>query len=91
MGLTAKAKPLGLSTLDGNGKVPTSQIPTFLTHIESQGVAVANVAAMTSATITGGESPTEAEHNALRVDVVNTRTTLTALIASLRTSGVIDT
>lgn len=45
--------------------------------------------AMTQAAITGGESPTEAEFNALRTDVVNTRTTLNGLLAKLRTAGIV--
>jgi hypothetical protein len=45
--------------------------------------------AMTQAAITGGESPTEAEFNALRTDVVNTRTTLNGLLAKLRTAGTV--
>lgn len=57
----------------------------------TQAAAVADVAALTSAAITGGESPTEAEHNAVRADLVATRTTLNALLASLRTAGLIDT
>ena len=56
-----------------------------------QGVAVADVAAMTQAAITGGESPTEAEFNALRADVAAIRTTVNALLASLRTAEVIAT
>jgi hypothetical protein len=45
-------------------------------------------AALTSAALTGGESPTEAEHNALQADVAALRTTLAAAvvdIAALRT------
>ncbi len=57
----------------------------------AQGAAVADVAALTSAAITGGESPTEAEHNAVRADAVAIRTTVNALLASLRAAGVIDT
>lgn len=52
--------------------------------------AVSDVAALTSAAITGGESPTEAEHNALRTDVVAVRTTVNALLASLRAAGLLD-
>jgi hypothetical protein len=40
-------------------------------------------AALTSAAITGGESPTEAEHNALRADVVALRTTVAALVTDI--------
>lgn len=54
-----------------------------------QGDAVADVAALTQAAITGGESPTETEFNALRTDHAATRTTLNSLLASLREAGVI--
>lgn len=40
-------------------------------------------AAMTAATITGGESPTEAEHNALVADVVAVRAEVVKLVADL--------
>jgi len=51
--------------------------------------AVSNPTAMSQAAITGGESPTEAEFNALRTDLVNTRTTLQNLLTSLRAGGVL--
>lgn len=50
---------------------------------------VAAPAAMTQAAITGGESPTEAEFNALRTDVVNLRTTVANLLTSLKNAGVV--
>ncbi|ROO82584.1 hypothetical protein EDD29_0064 [Actinocorallia herbida] len=49
--------------------------------------AVANVPALTSAQITGGESPTEAEYNALQADLAATRTALNNALAALRTAG----
>jgi hypothetical protein len=91
MALTAKGEPNGLATLDDDGKVPVAQLPGDLGDFE-QGVAVANVAAMTSAApIAGGESPTEAEFNALRADVVAIRATLLALQNSLRDANFIAT
>lgn len=58
----------------------------------SQAAARADVAAMTStAAITGGEPPTEAEFNQLRADVVAMRTVVNDLLAKLRTAGVIAT
>lgn len=57
----------------------------------TQAAAQADVAALTSAAITGGEPPTEAEHNALRADLVATRTVVNGLLAKLRTAGIIDT
>lgn len=55
-------------------------------------------AAVSSSAITGGESPTEAEHNAVRADVVALRaevatltTKLNAALAALRGVGVIAT
>lgn len=47
----------------------------------------ANVAALTQAAITGGESPTEAEFNALRADHAATRTAVNDLLAKLKTAG----
>ena len=57
----------------------------------AQAAAQADVAALTSAAASGGEPPTEAEYNALRTDLVNTRTVVNALLAKLRTAEVIDT
>lgn len=51
---------------------------------------VAAPAAMTQAAITGGESPTEAEFNALRADVVALRATVAALLTSLKAAGLMD-
>lgn len=55
----------------------------------TQGVAVTDPAAMTSAAATGGDAPTEAEYNALRTDVVNVRAALIALITSLENGDII--
>lgn len=55
-----------------------------------QAAAQADVAALTQAAITGGESPTEAEFNALRTDHAATRTVVNSLLAKLRTAGLID-
>lgn len=49
----------------------------------------ADVAALTQAVITGGESPTEAEFNALRADHAATRTVLNSLLAKMRTAGIL--
>ena len=54
-----------------------------------QAAAVTDAGALTSAAITGGESPTEAEHNAVQADVAALRTKLNALLGALRTAGVI--
>jgi hypothetical protein len=59
--------------------------------VPKQAAAQADVGALTSAAATGGESPTEAEYNALRTDLVNTRTVVNSLLAKLRTAGVIAT
>lgn len=58
-------------------------------NIPQQAAAQTDVAALTQAAITGGESPTEAEFNALRTDHAATRTVLNSLLAKLRTAGVI--
>ncbi len=49
--------------------------------------AVADASALTSSAATGGDSPTEAEYNALRTDVAALRTKLNALLASQRAAG----
>lgn len=49
---------------------------------------VAAPAALTSAQIAGGESPTEAEHNALQTDVANLRATVAALVVALNSGHV---
>ena len=50
---------------------------------------VTDASALTSSAATGGDAPTEAEYNALRTDVSNLRTTVNALLASLRSAGAI--
>lgn len=57
--------------------------------LPKQAAAQTDVPALTQAAITGGESPTEAEFNALRTDHAATRTVLNSLLAKLRTSGVL--
>lgn len=52
-----------------------------------QAAAVTDAAALTSAQLTGGESPTEAEHNALQADVAALRTKLNAALAALRAAN----
>ena len=54
--------------------------------IPKQAAAQTDAPAMTQAAITGGESPTEAEFNALRTDVVNLRTTVNSLLGKMRTA-----
>jgi hypothetical protein len=56
-----------------------------------QGVAVAAAAALTSAQLTGGQSPTEEEHNALQADVAALRTKINALLTALRDANLIAT
>lgn len=57
----------------------------------TQGTAVADAPALTSSAASGGDAPTEEEYNALRTDVSNLRTTVNALLASLRAAGLMDT
>jgi hypothetical protein len=87
MGTTAKGQPNGLATLDDDGLVRAGQLPGAAAA--DVAAAVANVAALTSSAATGGDAPTEAEYNALRTDVVAVRTTVNALLASLRTAGLL--
>lgn len=56
----------------------------------TQAAAQADVAAVTSV-VAAGATPTKAEYDALRVDALATRTVLNALLAKLRTAGIIDT
>lgn len=88
MGSTAKGVAGGLATLDTGGRLPSVQLPTGM---GAQAAAVADAAALTSAQLTGGESPTEAEHNALQADVAALRTKVNALLAALRTAELLDT
>lgn len=53
-----------------------------------QAAAQTDVGAVTSV-VAAGANPTKAEYDALRVDALATRTVLNALLAKLRTAGVI--
>ena len=57
--------------------------------LPKEGATVAAPAALTSAQISGGEDPTQAEHNALQADVAALRATVAALITSLKNADVI--
>lgn len=91
MALTSKGQANGLATLGTGGKVPAGQLPAGVATVVAQGAAVADLGALTSAQITGGESPTEAEFNALQTDVATLRTKINATLAQLRASGIIAT
>lgn len=79
MSSTAKGQPNGLATLNSSGRIPAAQT--------ARAVHVATVAALTSTAASGGDSPTEAEYNALRVDVAALRTTVAAMQTAFRDSG----
>ena len=89
MSTTTKGQASGLATLDTAGKVPTAQLAGSAAAVVA--AAVADLGALTSAQLTGGESPTEAEHNALQTDVAALRTKVNALLGSLRTAGLLAT
>jgi len=55
--------------------------------VSVQAAHVAAAVALTSAPITGGESPTEAEYNALQADVAALRTKLNAVLTALTGAG----
>lgn len=57
-------------------------------RVSKRGAAVADPSAVTSAPAVA--APTKAEYDALRTDLVNTRTALAALLAVLRNSGQIS-
>lgn len=98
MASTAKGQPLGLATLDSSAKLASAQLPDGIAVVDT-GAAVADqaalttsapaalttsaAAALTSAAATGGDSPTEAEYNALRVDLVEVRTKFNAAVVDL--------
>ena len=63
----------------------------YLPATFTQAAAQTDVGALTQAAITGGESPTEAEFNALRTDHAATRTVVNSLLAKLRTAGIVAT
>ncbi len=90
MGQTAKGVANGLATLGADGIIPDAQLPAGLGDF-AQAAAVADLGALTSAQLTGGESPTEAEFNALQTDVAAIRTKVNALLGSLRTAGLLAT
>jgi hypothetical protein len=76
---------------DGDSGLPVLVKASALrTYMLDVGTVVADAAALTSAQITGGESPTEAEHNALQTDVAAIRTKLNAVIDALQGMGLID-
>lgn len=54
----------------------------------AQAAAQTDVGAVTS-TVAAGSTPTKAEFDALRVDALATRTVLNALLAKLRTAGIV--
>lgn len=58
-----------------------------LTSVDAAITAITAPAALTQAAITGGESPTEAEFNALRADVAMLRTWAAAVHAALIAIG----
>jgi hypothetical protein len=55
--------------------------------VGKQAAARADVGALTSAQISGGESPTQAEHNAVQTDLATLRTAFNDLLAKMRTAG----
>lgn len=57
----------------------------------AQASAVADLGALTSAAITGGDSPTETEHNKVQADVAAIRTKVNTLLAQLRAAGFMAT
>lgn len=84
------ARPEDSMVLTQSGKftdpdvaLETLATPTVAGTVK-QAAFVADPAALTSATITGGQSPTEAEHNLLVDDVAALHATLTALMNALQ-------
>jgi hypothetical protein len=55
--------------------------------VPERAAAQVDAVALTQAAITGGESPTEAEFNALRTDLVNLRSTVNSLLGKMRTAN----
>lgn len=61
---------------------------TAYTGLPMSAAAQTDVGAVTSVVAAGG-TPTKAEYDALRVDALATRTVLNALLAKLRTAGIV--
>lgn len=73
-----RVKRVALFGSDGTARV----IPT-------EAATVAAPAALTSAQITGAQSPTEGEHNQVQADVAAIHATLTELLVSLKAADVV--
>lgn len=78
--LTRNSEPMQLALFNTDGT-------PFAANQSDQMPVQADIAALTQAAITGGESPTEAEFNALRADHAATRTAVNSLLAKLKTAG----
>jgi hypothetical protein len=78
--LTRNSEPMQLALFNVDGT-------PFTANQSAQMPVQAATAAMTQAAITGGESPTEAEFNALRADVDAIHTAVNALLTKLKTAG----
>ncbi|HEX6175885.1 MAG TPA: hypothetical protein VF089_17885 [Candidatus Binatia bacterium] len=71
----------------GDQNTNNTELAAFAAAVPT--AAVADLGAVTSAQLTGGEDPTEAEHNALQVDVAANRAKINDLLAKLRTAGIL--
>lgn len=80
MGITNKGVANGLATLNSSGRIAAANA--------AQSAAVADQAALT-AVAAAGANPTKAEFDALLVDVTAARTKLNALLAAMRTAGLL--
>ena len=82
MASTAKGQANGLATLNSSAKIPATQLPAGLSDITAQAAAVADVATANA----------DATYGQPEADLINElKTKVNALLASLRTAGVIDT
>lgn len=76
-----------MATTIGTTSSATLSSGGTLSTVDAAVTAITAPAALTQAAITGGESPTEAEFNALRADVAMLRTWAAAVHAALIAIG----
>lgn len=78
--ITRNSEPVQLALFNSDGT-------PFVANQSTQMPVQAATAALTQAAITGGESPTEAEFNALRADHAATWAAVNDLLVKLKTAG----
>lgn len=93
------ARPLEAVLIESGVRTPNQefvQLALFTSAgavriVPSRAAARADLGALTSAQITGGEDPTQAEFNALQADVAAMRIAFNDLLAKMRTANQLAT